>query len=65
VDASGQLWVALVPPFTYVFDDRGDKVRVVQFRSAGLLTPASLSFAPGGQLLVTPGCYVFDPRPRD
>ena len=61
VDAGGQLWVALVPPFTYIFDDRGDKIRIVQFRAAGLLMPASLSFAPGGQLLVTPGCYVFDP----
>lgn len=65
VDGHGRLWVALVPPFTYVFDGDGDKVRVVQFRAAGLLSPASLSFAPGGQVLVTPGCYVFDPGGRD
>lgn len=65
VDANGQLWVALVPPFTYVFDGEGDKVRVVQFRSAGLLSPTSLSFGPDGRLLVTPGCYVFAPSGRN
>jgi hypothetical protein len=65
VDRQGRLWVSLVPPFTYVFDEAGDKVRVVQFRAAGVLLPTSLSFAPGGQLLVTPGCFVFDPRQRE
>jgi hypothetical protein len=65
IDATGQLWVALVPPVTYVFDADGDKLRVVQFRAAGLLSPTSLSFAPAGQLLVTPGCYVFDPGAHD
>jgi hypothetical protein len=60
VDRQGNLWVALVPPYTYVYRD-GEKTRTVQFRAAGVLAPISLSFAPDGQLLVTPGCYVFDP----
>jgi hypothetical protein len=33
----------------------------VQFYAAGIMAPTSLSFARDGQLLVTPGCYVFDP----
>ena len=61
VDASGQLWLSLMVPFTYVYDRDGDKVRTVQFSAAGILSPTSLSFSPGGQLLVTPGCYAFDP----
>ena len=32
------------------------------FRGAGLVMPTSLSFAPSGKLLVTPGLYKFDPR---
>jgi hypothetical protein len=60
VDPSGRLWVSLVVPWTYVYDSDGDKVRVVQFKTTGLMTPASLSFGPGGRLLVTPGCYVFE-----
>jgi hypothetical protein len=64
VDASGQLWIALTVPVTYVYDEDGDKLRVVQFRGAGLLQPTSLAFGRDGQLLVTPGCYVFDPGTR-
>lgn len=64
VDAGGSLWIALRVPFTYVYDDDGEKMRVVQFRGAGLIAPTSLSFTPGDRLLVTPGCYEFDPRPR-
>jgi hypothetical protein len=60
VDAAGHLWVSFVEPFTYEFDADGDKVRTVQFRAAGLLSPNSLFFEPGGRLLVTPGLYVFD-----
>lgn len=59
VDPSGRLWVSFVVPWTYVYDTDGDKVRVVQFSTTGTLAPASLSFARGGRLLVTPGCYVF------
>jgi hypothetical protein len=33
----------------------------VQFRAAGILAPSSLAFARDGRLLVTPGCYMFQP----
>ena len=62
VDAQGQLWISLGVPFTYVYDAQGDKVRTVQFSAAGTISPTSLYFAPNGRLLVTPGCYEFDPR---
>jgi len=61
-DASGSLWVSLDVPYTYVYDRRGDKQRVVQFRAAGLMAPTNLSLTPTGRLLATPGCYAFDPR---
>ena len=61
VDPSGQLWISFTVPFTYVYDADGEKVRTVQLRGAGLLTPTSLFFTPDGRLLVTPGCYVFRP----
>ena len=61
VDARGYLWISFARPFTYVYDTHGDKVRTVQFRAAGVISPTSLSFAPNGRLLVTPGCYEFDP----
>ena len=61
VDARGQLWLSLMVPFTYVYDRDGDKARTVQFSAAGIISPTSLSFAPNGRLLVTPGCYEFDP----
>lgn len=62
VNARGELWVSLGVPYTYVYDADGDKTRTVQFHAAGLISPTSLSFSPGGRLLVTPGCYEFDPR---
>jgi hypothetical protein len=61
VDGSGRLWVSFVVPFTYVYDAVGEKIRTVQFRAAGMLTPSSLSFNARGHLLVTPGCYEFLP----
>ena len=61
VDAKGQLWVSLTTPFTYVYDPHGDKARTVQFRAAGVLAPTSLFFTPTGRLLITPGCYEFQP----
>ena len=60
-DAKGRLWVSLALPYTYVYDTHGDKMRTVQFQAAGLISPTSLFFAPGGRLLVTPGCYEFQP----
>jgi hypothetical protein len=62
VNATGELWVSLGVPYTYVYNTDGDKVRTVQFNATGIISPTSLSFGRGGQLLVTPGCYEFDPR---
>ncbi len=61
VDAHGQLWISLTVPFTYVYDASGDKIRTIQFMAAGPVAPTSLSFSPSGRLLVTPGCFEFDP----
>lgn len=62
VDPSGQLWVSLIVPYTYVYDSHGDKARTVQFQAAGTIAPTSFFFTSTGRLLVTPGCYEFDPR---
>ncbi len=60
VDPAGNLWVSLTLPYTYVFDQNGDKIRVVQFQGGGgPIAASSLSFTPSGTLLVTPGCYEF------
>jgi len=67
VDARGYLWVALVQPYTYVYDADGNKARVVRFKGAGIVSPSSLSFTASGRLLATPGCYEFAaeaPGPR-
>lgn len=58
----GRLWISFVVPYTYVFDGLGEKVRTVQFVAAGLIAPNSLTFPSSGRLLVTPGCFEFDPR---
>jgi hypothetical protein len=62
VDPRGNLWISLAVPFTYVYDSSGDKIRTVQFSGAGIISPTSLSFGRNGKLLVTPGCYEFDPQ---
>jgi hypothetical protein len=59
VDRAGRLWVSFAIPYTYVFDTDGEKIRTVQFRAAGLISPSSLFFGESGRLLVTPGCYEF------
>ncbi len=64
VDHMGQLWISLSQPYTYVYDAHGDKVRTVQFSAAGLVSPTNLFFTRNGRLLVTPGCYEFDPTAR-
>jgi hypothetical protein len=61
VDRSGRLWISFIVPFSYVYDAGGEKVRTVQFRGAGLVSPASLWFNETGRVLVTPGCYEFEP----
>ena len=60
-DANGSLWISLDVPYTYVYDRRGDKQRIVQFRAAGLVAPTNMSFTGAGRVLVTPGCFLFDP----
>jgi hypothetical protein len=62
VDRDGRLWMAFTVPYTYVFDRDGDKVRTVQFRGAGIMTPSSLFFARNGRVLVTPGLLEFPAR---
>lgn len=61
VDRQGSLWISLAVPYTYVYDAQGDKARTLQFSAAGILSPTSLFFTRTGRLLVTPGCYEFDP----
>ena len=63
VDRGGRLWIALASAFTYVYDGSGEKLRTVQFRGAGVLTPNSLFFTKDGRVLVTPGCYEFKALP--
>ena len=62
VSPAGELWVSLAVPFTYVYNSDGDKVRTVQFTGAGPISPTSLFFSRTGKLLVTPGCYEFEPK---
>ncbi len=64
IDAVGNLWVSLAVPYTFVYDRDGDKIRTVQFRGAGILTPNSFFFAQKGRLLTTPGLYEFQPGPE-
>jgi hypothetical protein len=59
VDRAGNLWIAFVLPYTYVFDRDGDKIKTVQFRAAGVLAPTSLFFGTNSRVLVTPGLYEF------
>jgi hypothetical protein len=61
VDAAGNLWLSLVTPQTYVYDAGGDKRRTIQFQAAGIVAPSSLHFTRDRRLLVSPGCYTFDP----
>ena len=61
LDPSGRLWVSFLVPYTYVFDAEGEKIRTVQFRAGGVISPTSIAFSPAGRLLVTPGCYEFTP----
>jgi hypothetical protein len=62
VDASGNLWMSAAVPYTYVYDRDGDKIRSLQFRAAGIISPSSLFFGLNGRLLVTPGLFEFDAK---
>ena len=59
VDKDGNLWIALVAPYTYVYDSAGDKRRTLQFRAAGIVSPTSLFFTRDRRVVITPGCYAF------
>jgi len=59
-DASGHLWISFAEPVTYEFDADGDKIRAVQFRAAGVISPNHMSFDDTGRMLVTPGLFVFE-----
>jgi len=59
VDPDGNLWISLITPHTYVYDNAGDKRRTIQFRAAGILAASRLYFTKKRQLLVSPGCYTF------
>jgi hypothetical protein len=59
-DAAGNLWIATALGVTYVYDNSGDKIRTVQFRAAGPVSPMAMSFTPNGRLLIAPGCFAFD-----
>lgn len=59
VDRQGRLWVALMQPYTYVYDPQGEKIRTVQFAGATIFSPSSLFFTNDSRILVTPGCYEF------
>jgi len=61
LDRSGKLWISFVVQLSYVYDSGGEKLRTVQFRGAGIVSPSSLWFDEKGRVLVTPGCYEFDP----
>lgn len=62
LDRGGRLWISFLLPYSYVFDTNGEKVRTVQFRGAGLMTPSSLWFNDRGRVVITPGCYEFAAR---
>jgi hypothetical protein len=64
VDPQGQLWVSMIVPYTYVYDTHGDKARTVQFSATGVISPTSLFFTRAGHILITPGCYEYDPNRR-
>jgi hypothetical protein len=61
-DLEGNLWISLAVPYTYVYDASGDKVRAIEFRAAGVVSPTGFFFTPKGRVLVTPGCYAFPVR---
>jgi hypothetical protein len=59
-DAAGNLWVSLSVPYTYVYDPTGQRRRTVQFVGVRPILPIAMNFDRSGNLLATPGCYVFN-----
>ncbi|NQW04036.1 MAG: hypothetical protein HQ485_08410 [Acidobacteria bacterium] len=67
LSSEGDLWVSLMPPLTYVYDQKGNKTRTVSFNAAGVLSPTSLFFSTVSgteRILVMPGCYEFPASPQ-
>jgi hypothetical protein len=60
VDREGNLWISMAAPVTYVYDPFGDKRHTIQFRAAGIIGPTSFFFTRDRNVLVTPGCYIFN-----
>ena len=60
LDRDGRLWISLTVPYTYVYNEAGEKARTLQFRGASVLSPSSLYFTSKGRLLVAPGGYEFE-----
>jgi hypothetical protein len=64
ISPEGDLWISLVPMVSYVYNASGNKTRTLQFDATGPLAPTSFFFSRASgstRLLVTPGCYEFDP----
>jgi hypothetical protein len=61
VDSRGHLWLSLVSGHTYVYDEQGDKRRIIQFEAAGPLSITNFHFTTDGRLLAAPGCFTFRP----
>lgn len=59
VDRAGRLWISFMVPVSYVYDPGGEKIRTVQFRAGGVISPSSLWFNDKDRVLITPGCYEF------
>lgn len=63
LDPSGHLWVSLMAPVTYVYDEGGDKRRTVRFDGTGSVSPTSVTFSRASgstRALVLPGCYEYE-----
>jgi hypothetical protein len=61
LDPAGHIWVSFAVPFTYVYDQDGDKIRTVQLLRDRIFVPTSLVFGMHGRLLATPGLVAFNP----
>jgi hypothetical protein len=63
IDPSGNLWVSLIAPVTYIYDSWGDKRRTIKFDGTGNAAPTSLTFSRASgatRALVLPGCYEYE-----
>jgi hypothetical protein len=59
-DSEGRLWVAVRTGYTYVYDQRGEKIRTVRFEGVRPIYPTSLHFRANSRLVVGPEGYEFE-----